>query len=266
MVREIISRTIFFTDKRWCNVNDNFKELIADIDHAEHVSRQNTIDAIMSVDQKQQDLKYYSKNHVRPNRDATRPFTRNINNPIPDNKSYADYDFKGHDVHQGRINRDIASLLMEVCDYSRIVHHQNPSSGRLYNSRFGANNAKYVKTKELIEALNKSKEPNFIKVTIVPDSVGLLDARRAYVFFAEFSIPEGEYMISWHLERNKQPASKSVCSFIDRCNYDNSCIRKCGKKRKEEYAEKEKEYKVFTEGKRAGDPARDALHHAFDLI
>ena len=250
-------------------MNNNLKELIADIDHIEHVSRQNTIDAILSVEQKNDDIKYYNKKHSIPKRESSIPGFCSIDNSLPENRSYADYDFKGHDSRQGRVNRDIVKLIMDLEGCSDRYHCKitNRTAQLLTGgtSRKEANNVKYIKTKELIEMMNKKDLPNFIKMTFVPGNVGKLNGRKAFVFFVEFDLPEGRYMISWHLERNKKPISKNVCEWISKCCYNNDRLVKYGNKHKEAYEEKEKEYAIYSQNKHAGDPALNALCMAFDF-
>lgn len=250
-------------------MNKDMRELIADIEHSEHVSRQNVIDAIVSVEQKKTDIDYYAETQTKPERSHEYVRDHIFDSSLPKDKNYSDYDFKTNNSKQGRINRDVAKLILDIEGFSNRYHRKiTRSTNQLIvgdTSRREANDMKYVKTKELIEMMNKANLPNFVKMTFVSDNIGRFKDRKFFVIFLELDLPDGEYMLSWHLEKTKRYVANNVCCWISECNYNNPALVKYGNKRKELYDNKELEYELYTKEKRAGDPAIDALCNAFDF-
>lgn len=202
----------------------------------------------------------YSNESVKP--------TNNV-----DDKSK--YDFKGHDATVGGANIAVAKIIREIFDYSKIYHHGTPSAANnlLYGgSMFGSNLAKYQKTVDLMNMV-KDTQQNFCKIYYACDNVGLCKGQKAYVFFAEMTLPSGTFYFSWHLMRdgvkskntNKNTPKNKICNVINEFIPDGSKVIKFGKSKIEEYNNMEQKYGELYKQRVNGKVVLTKLIQAFNL-
>lgn len=185
------------------------------------------------------------------------------------------FDFTGHNLDVGTANLAIAQILREIFDYSKIYHHGKTTGTKdlLYNgTMYGSNLAKYQKTFDLMNQMESSKQ-NFCRLYYAGDNVGQFKGQRAYVFFAEMTLPSGTFYFSWHLMRdgvkskntNKNTPKNKICNNINDFTPTGNRVIKYGKSKFTEYQNMESKYEDFYKRGVNGIVVLNKLIEAFKL-
>lgn len=247
----------------------DIRELKAQMAYAQNMSRLNVFNSMICFKNKTEFITEYATDTYTDYEQISI-----FNESSSNSKSFASYDFTGHDPETGASNKSIAQIILNIFEYSKFSKGEktitNMNNNLYSGTKFGANMAKYEQTKFLLEELERmSNKPNFIKLTYAVEKVGRYNGRPMYSFYAEMKIPDNKgtlqtYWLCWHLERlPKKPATVRICDFFDK--YNCSAVTKLGKKRQSDYDVIEKTYMTAAKQKKGGKITLGYVADVFDI-